>query len=298
MMAPLDVATLQKKVRRIEIISNRLVSERVAGEYHSIFKGQGIEFEEVRPYVPGDEIRQIDWNVTARAGEPYIKRFREEREQTVFFVVDLSGSSQFGTRGGFKSELAAELTAVLALAAVANNDRTGLLLATDRPELVVVPRKGRRHALRIVRDVLAFEPAGRGTDLAGALDHLRHVIHRRAVVFLISDFLAEDYEQALSAVGRRHDVIALHIQDPLEFELPRAGLIELIDGETGEAMVIDTSDPRLRQTFADQAGQRLQTLRETCRRHEIDLIELRTGRPYELELFQFFRRRARRLARG
>ncbi len=297
-MTVLDIATLQKKVRRIEIVSNRLVSERVAGEYHSVFKGQGMEFEEVRPYAPGDEIRQIDWNVTARAGEPFIKRFREEREQTVFFVADLSGSCQFGTRGTFKSELAAELCAVLALAAVANNDRTGLMLVTDRLETVVAPRKGRRHALRLVREVLAHEPQGRATDLGLALDHLRHVLHRRAVVFLISDFLFEGCEQALAMVARRHDLVALHLSDPLERALPAAGLLDLTDAETGESLVVDTADAATRRRFEEQAGERRGRLVALCRRHGIDLIELSTDRDYEGELFKFFRRRARRLARG
>ncbi|MCE5229732.1 DUF58 domain-containing protein [bacterium] len=297
-MPEIDIATLQKKVRRIEIVSNRLVNERVAGEYHSVFKGQGIEFEEVRPYIPGDEIRSIDWNVTARAGAPHVKRFREEREQTVFFVVDLSGSCQFGSRGAFKSELAAEICAVLALAAIANNDRTGLLIATDRPEIVVPPRKGRRHVLRLVREVLAYEPAGRGTDLASALDHLQLVLNHRAVVFLISDFLAEGYDKSLAAVGRRHDVIGIHVEDPLERELPNSGLIELIDGETGWPAVVDTGDNWLRRQFAERGERRRAALRTLCRRHEIDLIELLTDRPYESELFTFFRRRAKRMARG
>lgn len=296
-MQEFDIATLQKKVRRIEIVSKRLVSERMAGEYHSVFKGQGIEFEEVRPYIPGDEIRSIDWNVTARAGAPHVKRFREEREQTVFFVVDLSGSSQFGSRVAFKSELAAEICAVLAMAAIANNDRTGLLLATDRPEMVVPPRKGKRHVLRLVREVLAFQPAGRGTDLAMALDQLRHVLNRRAIVFLISDFLAEGYERPLAVVGRRHDVIAIHIEDALERELPKAGLIEIVDGETGWPSVVDTGDNWFRRQFADRSQRRRAALRTLCGRHEIDLIELLTDRPYESALFTFFRQRAKRLAR-
>jgi uncharacterized protein (DUF58 family) len=296
-MPECDLAELQKKVRRIEIVSNRLVSERVAGEYHSVFKGQGIEFEEVRPYAFGDEIRAIDWNVTARMGAPHVKRYREEREMTVFFVVDLSGSCQFGTRGAFKSELMAEICAVLALAAVANNDRIGLILATDRLEKVVPPRKGRRHVLRLVREVLGYEPLGHGTDLALALDHLRHVLHRRAVVFVISDFLADGIAQALARVGRRHDMIAVAVEDPLELELPAAGLIEIVDGETGRPLVIDTADAAWRQFFAQAAQVRRQRRLEMCRRHEIDLIELRTDRPFERELVQFFRERVRRLAR-
>lgn len=296
-MPELDLITLQKKVRRIEIVSNRLVSERVAGEYHSVFKGQGIEFEEVRPYIVGDDVRTIDWNVTARAGAPHVKRYREEREMTVFFVVDLSGSCRFGTRGEFKSDLMAEICAVLALAAIANNDRVGMLLATDRLEKVVPPRKGRRHVLRLVREVLGYEPEGLGTDLGGALDHLRHVLTRRSVVFLISDFLSEGYETALATVARRHDVIAIAVEDPMENTLPEAGLIQMIDGETGHAMVIDTADKALRRRFEQSAQRRRAERQALCRRHEIDLIELATDHPYEGELVKFFRRRARRLSR-
>jgi uncharacterized protein (DUF58 family) len=296
-MPALDLTQLHKKVRRIEIVSNRLVSERVAGEYHSVFKGQGIEFEEVRPYAFGDEIRSIDWNVTARAGSPHVRRYREEREMTVFFVVDMSGSCRFGTRGEFKSDLMAEICAVLALAAIANNDRVGMLLATDRLEKVLPPRKGRRHVLRLVRDVLGFAPEGYGTDLTQALDHLRHVLHHRAVVFLISDFLTGGYERALSVVARRHDVIAIAIEDPLERELPRVGLIPMIDGESGQVMVVDTSDARLRRRFADETRRRREERVTLCRRNEIDLIELATDRSYDAELVKFFRRRARRLSR-
>jgi len=296
-MPALDLTQLHKKVHRIEIVSNRLVNEHVAGEYHSVFKGQGIEFEEVRPYAFGDEIRSIDWNVTARAGAPHVRRYREEREMTVFFVVDMSGSCRFGTRGEFKSDLMAEICAVLALAAIANNDRVGMLLATDRLEKVLAPRKGRRHVLRLVRDVLGFAPEGYGTDLAQALDHLRHVLHRRAVVFLISDFLTGGYERALSVVARRHDVIAIAIEDPMEQELPRVGLIPMIDGESGQVMVVDTCDERLRRRFADETRRRREERLTLCRRNEIDLIELATDRPYDADLVKFFRRRARRLAR-
>ncbi|MCL5270288.1 MAG: DUF58 domain-containing protein [bacterium] len=296
-MPEIDLSTLQSKVRRIEIVSNRLVNERVAGEYHSVFKGQGIEFEEVRPYIHGDEIRSIDWNVTARAGAPHVKRYREEREMTVFFVVDLSSSCRFGTRGEFKSELMAEITAVLALAAIANNDRVGLLLATDRLEMVVPPRKGRRHVLRLVRDVLAYEPEGTGTDLAQALDHLRHVLHHRAVVFLISDFFAGGFERSLAVCSRRHDVIAIAVEDPFERRLPEAGLIEMIDAESGAAVVIDTADRALRRRYELEAERRRSERQSLLRRYEVDLIELSTDRPYDSELVAFFKRRARRLNR-
>lgn len=290
----LDIVELQKQVRRIEIVSNRLVSERMAGEYHSVFKGQGMEFEEVRPYSLGDDVRSIDWNVTARAGDPHVKRFREEREMTVFFIVDLSASSRFGTHGSFKSELMAEICAVLALSAIANNDRVGLLLATDRIEAVIPPRKGRRHVLRLVREVLAFEPEGHGTDLAQALDHLRHVLHRKAVVFLISDFLGSDYEQSLAVVAGRHDLVAIDVVDPIELALPKVGMIELMDAETGEVRLVDTSDRRFRENYAKNRGEALAAREQMLRRHKIDRLALRTGEEYEPALMRFFRERALR----
>ncbi len=301
-MTGLDIARLQSKVRRIEIVSNRLVTEQMAGEYHSVFKGQGMEFEEVRPYIAGDEIRSIDWNVTARAGEPHVKRYREERERTVFLIVDVSASCRFGTRGAFKSELMAELCAVLAFASIANNDRVGLLLVSDRIELFLAPRKGRRHTLRLVRDVLGFEAAGVGTDLPLALDHLRRVLHRRAIVFLISDFLAlapsgrrvELWERAASALARRHDLIAVAVADPLEHALPPVGLLEVVDAETGELRVLDTTSPAVRQAYADHRDRRREALRQMMNRLGAGLIELMTDQPYAPELVRFFRRRARR----
>jgi uncharacterized protein (DUF58 family) len=296
-MTDIDIAQLHKKVRRIEIVSKRLVEQRVGGEYHSVFKGQGIEFEEVRPYAPGDEIRSIDWNVTARAGAPHIKRYREEREMSVFFIVDMSGSCRFGTRGEFKSERMAEITAVLALAAIANNDRVGLLLVTDRIEKVVPPRKGRRHVLRLAREVLGFVPQGRGTDLALGLDHLRHVLPHRAIVFLLSDLLTDGFERALAMVARRHDLVVVSVMDPAEQALPDAGLLELLDGETGRRMAVDSGNPRVRAWHAERMRQQRQARVQLCRRHEVDMIELETDRPYESELVKFFKRRARRMAR-
>jgi uncharacterized protein (DUF58 family) len=290
------LAVLQSKVRQIEIVSNRLVAERMAGQYHSVFKGQGIEFEEVRPYIPGDEIRSIDWNVTARSGEPHIKRFREEREMSVFLVVDVSASCRFGTHQEFKSELMAELSAVLAFAAIANGDRIGLLLCSDRIELLVPPRKGRRHALRLVREVLGFEPEGRGTDLGLALDHLRHVLHRRSIVFVISDFMTSGYENALATVRRRHDVIALPVEDPAELALPNVGLLDLIDAESGERHTVDTSSAHVREAYRERQTQRRDEARRFFRRHQIDTIDLRTGEDYTGPLVRFFRRRAKRAA--
>lgn len=296
-MAEVSIAALQRKVRRIEIVSNRLVSEQMAGAYHSVFKGQGIEFEEVRPYVIGDDVRSIDWNVTARAGVPHVKRFREEREQTVFLLVDVSASCRFGTVGEFKSELMAELCSVLAFSTIANNDRVGLMLCSDHVELVLAPRKGRRHILRVVREVLGFVPTAKGTDLGLALEQLRHVLHRRAVVFVISDFLDVDYEDKLASVRRRHDVIAVVVDDPLERELPNVGLLEVMDAETGESRLIDTGNAWLRARYADAQRERREGRKQLMQRNEIDMIELETGRPYAKDLVRFFRRRARRQRR-
>lgn len=291
------ISILQKKVRQIEIVSNRLVTDQLAGEYHSAFKGQGMEFEEVRPYIPGDEIRTIDWNVTARAGEAHIKRFREERELTVFLVVDVSASCRFGTRNEFKSELMAEVCAVLAFATIANQDRVGLLLCSDQVELILPPRKGKQHILRLVREVLGFKPKGNGTNLSLGLEQLRHVLNRKAVVFVLSDFLNVEFEAALSAVARRHDVIAISFDDPVENELPDVGLLDLIDAETGRTITVDTSERSYREFFKNRRDKGREERRKTLRRNEIDLIELINGVPYENELVRFFRWRVRRRSR-
>lgn len=297
-MAESAIARLQNKVRQIEIVSNRLVSEQMAGEYHSVFKGQGMEFEEVRPYMAGDEIRSIDWNVTARAGEPHVKRYREERELTVFIIADVSASCRFGTRGEFKSELMAEICAVLAFASIANNDRVGLLLVSDQIELFVPPRKGRRHSLRLVREVLGFRPTRTGTNLGLGLDHLRRVLHRRAVVFLLSDFMAVNFDRPLAAVARRHDLIAVSVDDALEEELPSLGLLEVVDAETGGIRVLDTSDRRLREAYSARQRARKEERRQKLVRNQVGLIELKTGQPYATDLVRFFQRRARRRTIG
>ncbi|MBI3735309.1 DUF58 domain-containing protein [Candidatus Sumerlaeota bacterium] len=296
-MAETSLSVLQSKVRQIEIVSSRLVSEQLAGEYHSVFKGQGMEFEEVRPYMPGDEIRSIDWNVTARAGEPHVKRYREEREMTVFLVVDISASCLFGTRGEFKSDLIAEVCAVLAFATIANHDRVGLILCSDRLELVVPPRKGKRHTLRLVREVLGFRPAGRGTNLALALDHLRHVLHRKSVVFLLSDFFNINFEQSLAATARRHDLIAITVDDPMEESLPCVGLLDLVDAETGVTLTIDTADKRFLARYKAEQLRRRDAVKKLLLKHEVEEIRLKTGEAYAGELARFFRRRLRRAGR-
>ncbi len=283
-----------KKIRRIEIRTRRLVADVFSGEYQSVFKGRGIEFSEVREYLPGDDIRSIDWNVTARMGHPYVKKFEEERELTIMFVVDASGSGSFGSIERFKAELAAELCALLAFSATRNNDRVGLIIFTDRIEKVVPPQKGRRHVLRVVRELLYHEPEGTGTDIPQALDYLANVVRRHAVVFLVSDFLTSDYDRALAVANRRYDLIAIDISDPREDELPRAGLIELEDAETGERLTVDSSDRRFVERFAEELARRRGEKERTFRRLGVDSIAVSTDRPYVEPLERFFRMRARR----
>lgn len=303
---------MMKKVRQIEIATGRAVNEVFAGEYSSAFKGRGMEFAEVRLYQPGDDVRTIDWNVTARTGEPHVKRFVEERELTVMLAVDLSASGRFGSVGRLKNELAAELCAVLAFAATRSNDKAGLLLFTDRVERYIPAAKGTRHVLRIVRELLDFEaPASsRGTDVTGALEHLRRVLKKRAVVFVVSDFLIDGaasglkggasaetggkFETALKLLARRHDVICCSIDDPRERTLPRAGLVELEDGETGERFVVDTSSAAVRRAYEAMGLRRREGLRMQFRRMGIDHMEAATDRPYVQGLIELFRRRERR----
>jgi uncharacterized protein (DUF58 family) len=295
-----------RQVRRIELRTRGLVNSLFGGEYRSVFRGQGMEFSEVRAYEPGDDVRYIDWNVTARTGEPYVKKHVEERELTVLLVVDLSGSEQFGTRGRFKAELAAELAAVLALAAIRNNDRVGLVLFSDRIEHVVPPRKGSRHAMRMIRDVLAFRPAGRGTDMAAAIDYAARLLPHRGIIFLLSDFApaagarAVDrahFEKVLRQVSRRHDLVAVAIADPAELALPAIGLVALEDPETGQLAYVDTSRAGVREIFNVALAKERIELRRLFRRLGIDRIDVRTDRPYVRPLLAFFRRRERRRRR-
>ena len=291
-------ADILRKVRQIEIRTNREVTDALSGQYHSVFKGRGMEFEEVREYLPGDEVRSIDWNVTARFGHPFIKKFTEERELTVMLVVDVSASGQFGSVRQTKNELAAELAAVLAFSAIRNNDKVGLIMFSDRIEKFVPPKKGRRHVLRVVREILAFQPRGRGTDLPLALDYLNRVQSRRAVTFVVSDFQVTDEESVrkkLCAAGKRHDVIALSLRDPREEELPAVGLVELRDAETGERALVDTFDRKVREEFAAKARSRLEGLRRLLRSASVDQVEIRSDADYVLPLIQFFRMRERRI---
>jgi uncharacterized protein (DUF58 family) len=289
-------AEILKKIRALEIKTKGLVQTAFAGDYHSVFKGRGMNFQDVREYQPGDEIRSIDWNVTARLGAAYVKKFTEERELTVMLVVDVSASGNFGSVSQSKRELAAEVACLLAFSAIRNNDKVGLLLFSDRVELFIPPKKGRSHTLRIIREILYFEPAGRGTLPALALDYLNKVVTRRAVVFFVSDFQAGDFSRELSVSGRRHDFIALHIQDQREEYLPNVGIITLEDAETGEQIEINTADRTTRARFSAAAETERVALYRTLRRNNIDAISLRTGENYLPALRSFFKQRERRLA--
>ncbi|HYY14494.1 MAG TPA: DUF58 domain-containing protein [Chthoniobacterales bacterium] len=283
------------KIRTLEIKTKGLVETAFAGDYHSVFKGRGMNFEDVREYQPGDEIRTIDWNVTARLGTAFVKKFTEERELTVILIVDVSASGNFGSSTQSKRELAAEVACLLAFSAIRNNDKVGLILFSDRVELFIPPKKGRSHTLRLIREILFFEPQGRGTDPALALDYLNNVVTRRAVVFFISDFQAPDFSHALAVSGRRHDFIAIHVEDEREETLPNIGIITLEDAETGEQIEINTADRATRQRFADLAEARKADLARVLRRNNIDAIALRTGRDYLPALRSFFKQRERRL---
>ena len=284
-----------RQVRRVEFTTRGLVTDVFSGEYHSVFKGRGMNFAEVREYHYGDDIRTIDWNVTARTGAPFVKVFDEERELTVMLVVDVSASGEFGSRARMKGEVAVEICAVLAFSAITNNDKVGLIIFSDRIEKFVPPRKGRRHVLRVLRELLYFRPVGRGTDVAGALEYLARVVRRRAVVFVVSDFLAAGYGKALAVAGRRHDTIVIRMGDPRERELPAVGYIGLEDAETGEQLTVNVSDPAFRAAF-DRDVTETRTAREReFRKTGIDMIEISTDRPYADRLMRFFRQRAKRL---
>ncbi len=284
-----------KQVRLLEISTRGLVNEVFSGEYHSVFKGRGMSFAEVREYGYGDDIRGIDWNVTARTGSPHVKVFEEERELTLMLVVDVSASARFGTRARMKSELAAELCGVLAFSAIKNNDKVGLILFSDRIERFVPPRKGRRHALRVLRELLYHPDEGKGTDIAGALEYLARVTRRRAVVFLVSDFLAEGYERALSVAARRHDLVAVRVGDVREEEVPPMGFVEFEDPETGERVVVNTSARAFRERFGAARAAARGRVAELFRRSKVDAIDVTTGVPYEKALRRFFEERGRRV---
>jgi uncharacterized protein (DUF58 family) len=286
-----------RQVKLLELRTRGLVNSLFTGEYRSVFKGQGMEFSEVREYQVGDEVRSIDWNVTARMGKPYVKRYIEERELTVMLLVDLSGSERFGTRRRFKSELASELAAVLAMSAIRNNDRVGALLFTDHIEHVVPPRKGRRHALRLMRDLLGFEPTRSGTDLARALDYTAKLLVHKAIIFVVSDFQDEDIEHPLKLLAQRHDVVAVTVDDPSEQELPDLGLARFVDPESGATLDVDTSDPDVRARFTEAVREELGNRRRLLRRLAIDEIPIHTDGGIVDPLIRFFRARETRSRR-
>ena len=292
-MIPLE---LLKKIRRIQILTSHLVNDVFAGQYHSAFKGRGMEFEEVRKYQIGDDVRIIDWNVSARYGEPYVKLFREEREMTVMLLVDMSRSHLFGSHVQLKRDLAAEVCATLAFSAIQNNDKVGLICFTDSVEKFVPPTKGTRHVLRVIRELLYHKPLGSGTDIAAALEHLNRVTTRRAVVFLVSDFQDSGYDQALRVARRRHDLIPITISDRHELEMPNVGMIELVDSETGQTAVVDTSSAGWRRDYRRTTEETTDKLTQQFRRLNIDPIRLTTGESFVEPLTRFFRARRARLA--
>jgi len=285
---------LIKKIRQIQIYTSRAVNASFAGQYESVFRGRGMQFDEVREYMPGDDIRSIDWNVTARTGKPYIKRFVEERELTVILAVDLSASGAFGTVNKMKNELAAEFCAVLAFAAAKNNDKVGLLIFTDQIDLYIPPKKGSRHILRLIRELLYFQMPKRKTNINQALDYLAKVNRKKATVFLVSDFLETDIKKPLSLLNKRHDVIAVSVRDRAEIKLPNVGLIEFADAETGEIIFVDTSSRNFRNQYAGKSAQRFDELRNMLMSINVDCINISTDKPYIQDLIAFFRMRHRR----
>lgn len=287
-------ADLLRNVRRIEIRTRKIVQELTAGAYHSVFKGQGIEFEEVREYVPGDDIRSIDWNVTARFGAPFVKEYTEERELNVILLVDISASGDFGSTSRSRNEVAAELAAVLAFSAVRNNDRVGLLLFSDEPELFVPPRKGSRHVLRLIRELLAHQRRNRGTSIRNALQYIMRMLHRRAIVFLISDMLDENFEQALRIAGRRHDVVTLRLIDPTEERFPRCGYVAAEDAETADITIFNSLRERNRSALAETTADYRRRQREIFQNAGQDLVDITAGEDIVKPLLQFFHFRERR----
>ena len=293
----LTTAELFKKARKIEIASRRLVDEVLSGQYHSVFKGRGVIFSDVRPYYPGDDIRANDWNITARMNAPHVKQFVEERDRTVNLMIDMSASGYFGSRGAAKRELAAELAAVVAFSAIKNNDRVGLYIVTDKVEKFVPPKKGRRHVLRVIGEILAFQPESRQTNLGAGLDFLAKVARRRSVVFLVSDFLTEGWERAMQITRQRHEIVPVVVSDPMEEQLPSVGLLTLEDLETGEVVEVDTSSAAAGE-FARRVRAQSGLRDLALRRLNVDVVTVRTDRPYVDALIAFFKARAKRMAHG
>ena len=288
---------LSKKIRLIEISTSKAVNDALAGEYESLFKGRGMEFDEVREYQMGDDIRAIDWNVTARTGTPHIKRFVEERELTVMFLVDLSASGAFGSRGRTKNDVAAELCALLAFSAIKNKDKVGLIVFTDRVEMFIPPAKGTTHVLRLIRELLNFSPGRKATDISAAIEYLGRVTTKTSVVFLISDFIAQAFEKQMRIIGRRHDLIAVSIADPREIKLPNVGLIALEDAETGEQVLVDTASAAVRDRYQKAGAARMEKRKALFRSMGVDHLEIQTGQSVVRALVVFFRTRGRRIRR-
>jgi uncharacterized protein (DUF58 family) len=286
---------LLQKVKHIEIRTSRLVNEALGGEYHSVFKGRGMEFDEVRAYQYGDDVRSIDWNVSARQGHLYVKRYVEERELTVMLLVDLSASKDFGSVRRMKNELAAEIAALLAFSAIQNNDRVGALIFTDVVEKYIPPKKGRKHVLRVVRELLAYEPFHQKTSIETAVRYLNNVLTKKSVVFLISDFFDQGYEKSLRVANQRHDLVALPVSDPRESELPDVGILQMLDPESGEVFWVDTSLKRVRENYRKLSKEFVEARNRIFRRNRIEFVDIRTDRPYDVALVKFFRQRAKRL---
>lgn len=286
-----------RKIRRIQITTSRKVSDIFAGQYESIFKGAGMEFEEVRQYQPGDDIRTIDWNVTARMGEPYIKKFVEERHLTIMLLLDVSMSNRFATRGRLKSELAAEVCSVMAFSAIQNNDKVGMMTFTDRMEKYIPPRRGTNHVLRVIREALYNDPEGSGTDINNILQYMNSMMKKRVICFIISDFFAPDFKKMLAVTNKRHDVIAVSVLDPSELELPRAGLLKVHDAETGKIFFADTMNDNVREMYKTAASEKMVFRNKMLRFAKVDSIDLWTDKSYVIPLVQFFKMREKRLAR-
>lgn len=290
----METKELLKKVRQLEIRTRGLVNQVFSGEYHSVFKGRGMAFSEVREYQLGDEVRTIDWNVTARFDHPFVKVFEEERELTVMLVVDMSGSQFFGSQGQLKRDVAVELSAILAFSAMKNNDKVGAILFSDQIEKFIPPRKGRSHALRIVRELISFEPQRPKTSIKSALEYLNHALKKRSIVFVISDFMDSGYQTALRIAGKRHDLIGISLLDPREHELPKVGLVTFRDAETGEQRWIDTSDVKVRASYQAYRRSVMDSRRALFIKSKLDAIEVRLDQPYMKPLIDFFRLRERR----
>ena len=290
----MSTSALLKKVRKIEIKTKGLSNHIFAGEYHTAFKGKGMAFSEVREYQPGDDIRSIDWNVTARYNAPFVKVFEEEREMTVMLLIDVSASGNFGTQEQFKRELATELSAILAFSAIKNNDKVGVIFFTDKVEQFIPPKKGKSHILRIIREVLAFQPTGKGTDIAGALEYFNSVIKKRSICFILSDFMSKEFDRPLKIASKKHDLVALRIHDTREDILPNVGLVPMQDAETEEMIFVDTSSKKVRDNFAKNRLQATEKLRKLFPASGVDLIDITTGTDYVKQLMNFFKTRGSR----